>query len=94
MKTVVATILITLAMLAVMAVGNVVLTSAGSSFERPPENGEFRPAHEDHHRDHHEGEFGGGEMLGSLILTIIFTTGTVQLVNYSRRRRTVVHPIT
>ncbi|MFM7680211.1 MAG: hypothetical protein ACKO83_15340 [Roseiflexaceae bacterium] len=91
MKTFIATILITLAMLAVMAVGNVVLTSAGASFGRPPGNGEFRP-HRDHDEDR-EGGIGGGEMLGSLILTIIFTTGAVQLVNYSRRRRTVVHPI-
>jgi hypothetical protein len=94
MKTIVATILITLAMLAVMAVGNVVLTSAGTVLRRPAGEGELRPSHQDHHRDHHGGEIGGGEMLGSLILTIIFTTGAVQLVNYSRRRRTVVHPIT
>ena len=91
MKTFVATILITLAMVAVMAVGSVVLSSTGASFRRPPGNGEFRPHRED--GEEHEGGIGGGEMLGSLFLTTIFTTGTVQLVNYSRRRRTVVHPI-
>lgn len=85
MKTVIGTILITLAMLAVMAIGNVALSSAGASFGRPPGNGEFRP-----HRDGGEGRegrgFGGGEMLGSIILTTVITAGTVQLVNLSRRR--------
>ena len=91
MKTVIGTILITLAMLAVMAIGNVALSSAGASFGRPPGNGEFRPHHED--GDEREGGIGGGEMLGSMLLTTVITAGTVQLVNYSRRRRKAVHPI-
>lgn len=91
MKTVIGTILITLAMLAVMTIGNVALSNAGASFGRPPEHGEFRPHRED--GDEHEGGIGGGEMLGSMLLTTVITAGTVQLINLSRRRRTVVHPI-
>jgi len=86
MKTLVATILITLAMLAVMALGNVLVSSAGTSFGRPPRDGEFRPHHE--HDEGHEDGSGGGEMLGSLLLTTVVTAGAVQLIKVSRRRRT------
>ncbi|MCE2849693.1 MAG: hypothetical protein ACK5C8_08480 [Roseiflexaceae bacterium] len=86
MKTLVATILITLAMLAVMALGNVLVSSAGASFGRLPRNGEFRPHHE--HDEGHEDGSGGGEMLGSLLLTTVVTAGAVQLIKVSRRRRT------
>ena len=86
MKTFIATILITLAMLVVMALGNVIVSSAGASFGRPPRDGEFRPHHDDD--EGREGGLGGGEMLGSLLLTTVVTAGAVQLIKLSRRRRT------
>ena len=89
MKTLIATILITLAMLAVMALGNVIVSSAGTSFGRPPRDGEFRPHRDgDEGREGREGGLGGGEMLGSMLLTTVVTAGAVQLIKVSRRRRT------